>query len=131
MAHTDPIADYLTRIRNAVQAKKKVVDAPFSTMKLKMSEILKENNFIDDFGVVGDGSIKSIRIKLKYNKGVPAINGLEKISVPGLRRYVNKNDVPRVYNGLGIAIVSTSKGLLTDKQAKRESVGGEVICRVW
>jgi small subunit ribosomal protein S8 len=131
MAHTDPIADYLTRIRNAVQAKKKVVDAPFSNMKLKMSEILKQNNFIDDFGVVGEGPIKSIRIKLKYKNGVPAISGLEKISVPGLRRYVNKNDVPRVFNGLGISIVSTSKGLLTDKQAKSESVGGEVICRVW
>lgn len=131
MPVTDPIADFLTRLRNALHAKKKFVEIPSSNMKLKMTEILKENNFIKDFNVVEDTKQNIIRVHLKYKHGEPAITGLKKISTPGLRSYVGKEDLPRVLNGLGLAVLSTSKGLLTDKQAKIESVGGEVICHIW
>ena len=131
MPVTDPIADFLTRLRNALHAKKKFVEIPASNMKLKMTEILKENNFIKDFNVVEDSKQNIIRVHLKYKHGEPAITGLKKISTPGLRSYVGKEDLPRVLNGLGLAVLSTSKGLLTDKQAKSESVGGEVICHIW
>lgn len=131
MAVTDPISDFLTRVRNAINAKKKFVDIPSSKMKVRMSEILKETNFIKDFNVVEDNKQNSIRILLKYNGGQPAITGLKKISTPGLRIYCEKDDIPRVLNGLGLAIISTSKGLLSDKQAKKESVGGEIICHIW
>ena len=131
MPVTDPIADFLTRVRNALHAKKKFVEIPSSNMKLKMAEILKENNFIRDFNVIEDSKQNVIRIHLKYKDGTPSITGLKKISKPGLRSYVGKEDLPRVLNGLGLAVLSTSKGLLTDKQAKNESVGGEVICHIW
>jgi len=131
MSVTDPIADFLTRLRNAINAKKKFVEIPSSKMKLKMTEILKENSFVKDFNVVEDSKQNIIRIHLKYKNGEPAITGLKKISTPGLRSYTGKDDLPRVLNGLGVAILSTSKGLLTDKQAKIESVGGEVICHIW
>jgi small subunit ribosomal protein S8 len=131
MPVTDPIADFLTRVRNALHAKKKFVEIPSSNMKLKMTEILKENNFIKDFNVIEDSKQNIIRVHLKYKHGEPAITGLKKISTPGLRSYVGKEDLPRVLNGLGLAVLSTSKGLLTDKQAKVESVGGEVICHIW
>ena len=131
MAVTDPISDFLTRVRNAINAKKKFVDIPSSKMKVRMSEILKEKNFIKDFNVVEDNKQNSIRILLKYSGGQPAITGLKKISTPGLRIYCEKDDIPRVLNGLGLAIISTSKGLLSDKQAKKESVGGEIICHIW
>lgn len=131
MSVTDPIADFLTRLRNAIHAKKKFVEIPSSRMKLKMTEILKENSFVKDFNVVEDSKQNIIRIHLKYKNGEPAITGLKKISTPGLRSYTGKDDLPRVLNGLGVAILSTSKGLLTDKQAKIESVGGEVICHIW
>jgi small subunit ribosomal protein S8 len=131
MPVTDPIADFLTRLRNALHAKKKFVEIPSSNMKLKMTEILKENNFIKDFNVIEDSKQNIIRVHLKYKHGEPAITGLKKISTPGLRSYVGKDDLPRVLNGLGLAVLSTSKGLLTDKQAKIESVGGEVICHIW
>lgn len=131
MAVTDPISDFLTRVRNAINAKKKFVDIPSSKMKVRMSEILKETNFIKDFNVVEDNKQNSIRIHLKYSGGQPAITGLKKISTPGLRIYCEKDDIPRVLNGLGLAIISTSKGLLSDKQAKKESVGGEIICHIW
>lgn len=131
MPVTDPIADFLTRVRNALHAKKKFVEIPSSNMKLKMAEILKENNFIRDFNIIEDSKQNVIRIHLKYKDGAPSITGLKKISKPGLRSYVGKEDLPRVLNGLGLAVLSTSKGLLTDKQAKIESVGGEVICHIW
>ncbi len=131
MPVTDPIADLLTRIRNALQAKKKFVEVPSSKMKLKMVEILKDNNFIRDFNVIEDSKQNVIRVHLKYKNGEPSITGLKKISTPGLRSYVDKDNLPRVLNGLGLAILSTSKGLLTEKQAKNESVGGEVICHIW
>ena len=131
MAMTDPIADFLTRIRNAVKARKKFVEIPSSNMKVKMAEILKENNFIRDYNVVEDDKQNILRIHLQYIAGTSSLNGLEKVSKPGLRRYVGKDDIPRVLNGLGIAIISTSLGLLSDKQARKEAVGGEVICRIW
>jgi len=131
MAVTDPIADFLTRIRNAVKARKKVVNIPSSNMKVRMAELLKENNFITDFSVTEDNKQNVITISLKYVDEVPSISGLKRISTPGLREYVAKDDVPRVLNGLGVAIISTSKGLMTDKQARKDAVGGEVICHVW
>ena len=131
MPVTDPIADFLTRVRNALHAKKKFVDIPSSNMKLKMTEILKQTSFIKDFNIIEDNKQNVIRVHLKYKNGEPSISGLKKISTPGLRSYVGKDELPRVLNGLGLAILSTSKGLLTDKQAKVESVGGEVICHIW
>ena len=131
MPVTDPIADFLTRIRNAIHAKKKFVEIPSSKMKLKMAEILKSNSFIRDFNVIEDSKQNILKIHLKYKNGEGSISGLKKISTPGLRSYVDKDNLPRVLNGLGLAILSTSKGLLTDKQAKNESVGGEVICHIW
>lgn len=131
MPVTDPIADFLTRIRNSVQAKKKFVDIPSSKMKEKMALILKENGFINDFNTIEDNKQNILRIHLSYKNGMPSINGLEKISKPGLKNYVSSDKIPRVLNGLGIAVISTSKGLLTDKQAKSEGVGGEVICHIW
>jgi small subunit ribosomal protein S8 len=131
MPVTDPIADFLTRIRNAVHAKKKFVDIPSSKMKVRMAEILKENKFIRDFNVIEDDKQNYVRVHLQYIDGVPSISGLKKISKPGLRNYVDKDNIPRVLNGLGLAILSTSKGLLSDKQAKQETIGGEVICHIW
>ncbi len=131
MHTTDPIADFLTRIRNAVKAKKKVVDIPSSKMKVGLAEILKANKFIKDYNVVEDGKQNVLRVHLQYVNGVPSITGMRRISTPGLKRYVGKEKLPRVLNGLGIAVLSTPKGLLSDKQAKREAVGGEVICHVW
>ena len=131
MPVTDPISDFLTRIRNASKAKKPRVDIPSSFMKKNLAEILKKQNFIEDFSVVEDNKQNIIRIQLKYRNGLSAISGLRRISTPGLRVYKNSSDLPRVLNGLGIAVVSTSKGLLTDKQARKDSIGGEVVCYIW
>lgn len=131
MPVTDPIADFLTRIRNAAKAKKKNVDIPASNMKKSLAEILKSNSFIDSYETIEDNKQNVLRIKLKYVQGASAINGIERVSTPGLRVYAPKDNLPRVLNGLGISVISTSKGLLTDKQAKKESVGGEVICHIW
>ena len=131
MHATDPISDFLTRIRNAVKARKKFVDIPSSKMKVSLAEILKANKFIRDFNVVEDNKQNILRVHLQYIGGTPSITGIRRISTPGLRKYVNKDELPRVLNGLGIAVLSTPKGLLTDKQAKREAVGGEVVCHVW
>ncbi len=131
MPVTDPIADFLTRIRNAVKARKKFVDIPSSKMKINLAEILKNNKFIRDFNVIEDNKQNILRIHLQYINGTPSITGIKRISTPGLHLYIGKDDLPKVLNGLGIAIVSTSKGLLTDKQARKEEVGGEVICHVW
>ncbi|MBI9070591.1 MAG: 30S ribosomal protein S8 [Melioribacteraceae bacterium] len=131
MAMTDPVADYLTRVRNAVGAKKKFVEIPSSKMKIGISEILKSNNFINDFTVLEDNKQNILRVSLKYINEVPSLSGLKRISTPGLRVYVGKEEIPRVLNGLGIAILSTSKGLMTDKQARSESIGGEVVCHIW
>jgi small subunit ribosomal protein S8 len=131
MPTTDPIADFLTRIRNAVKAKKKYVDIPSSKMKINLAEILKSQKFVKEYNIIEDNKQNILRIHLKYINGVSSIAGLKKISTPGLKQYVNKEKIPRVLNGLGIAVLSTPKGLLTDKQAKKDAVGGEIICHVW
>ncbi len=131
MPVTDPIADFLTRIRNAVKAKKRWVEIPSSNMKVRIAEIMKDYNFIRDFTVIEDNKQNVLRIFLKYVDGTSSITGLKRISKPGLRVYADKEHLPRVLNGLGIAVISTSKGLMTDKQARREGVGGEVICYIW
>lgn len=131
MSVTDPIADFLTRIRNAVKAKKVVVDIPSSKMKLGLADILKKNNFIDDYSVVEDNKQNILKIHLRYRDGSPAISGLQRISTPGLRVYKKNDELPRVLNGLGIAVISTPKGLLSDKEARSQSLGGEVVCFVW
>jgi small subunit ribosomal protein S8 len=129
---TDPIADMLTRIRNANVVKHETVDVPASNMKKELSRILLEEGFIRGYDVIEDGKQGIIRIQLKYGQtGERVISGLKRISKPGMRVYADKHEVPRVLNGLGISIISTSKGILTDKQARKENVGGEVICYVW
>lgn len=132
MTMTDPIADMLTRIRNANVVKHETVDVPASNMKKELARILLEEGFIRGYDVIEDGKQGIIRIQLKYGQtGERVISGLKRISKPGMRVYVDKHEVPRVLNGLGISIISTSKGILTDKQARKENVGGEVICYVW
>jgi len=131
MPVTDPVADFLTRVRNAAKAKKRFVDIPASNMKKGIAEILKESKFIRDYNIIEDNKQNVIRVHLKYVDGKPSITGLKKISTPGLRRYVDKDNIPRVLNGLGIAIISTSQGLVTDKQARKAAIGGEVICHIW
>lgn len=129
---TDPVSDYLTRLRNALKAEKKAVDIPHSKFKEAVSSILKKSHLIEDYKVIEtDKKFKVLSIKLKYSNGESVILGLRKVSTPGLRRYVKNDDIPRVRNGLGIAIVSTSKGLMTDKEARNLKVGGEVVCEVW
>jgi len=131
MSMTDPIADYLTRVRNAIRAGHRRVDIPVSKMRMEISRILRDQKFINDFAIGGEGRESRIRIFLRYHDSKPVIRGLERVSTPGLRTYVGVDDVPRVLSGLGIAIVSTPKGLLTDSEARREHVGGEVLCKVW
>ena len=129
---TDPIADMLTRIRNAVKANHKSVSLPSSNEKKAIAQILLDEGFINGFDVEEDNKQGILTIDLKYTEnGEKVISGLRRISKPGLRVYVKANEVPKVLNGLGTAIISTSKGLLTDKAARRENVGGEVICYVW
>jgi len=131
MPVTDPIADYLTRIRNASKARKVRVEIPSSKMKIGLSEILKSHGFIVDYEILEDNKQNKINILLKYKDGLPAISGLKKISKPGLRIYKKSTEMPRVLNGLGTAVISTSKGLLTDKQARKQLLGGEVVCHIW
>ncbi|GFZ27560.1 30S ribosomal protein S8 [Lactobacillus corticis] len=132
MVMTDPIADYLTRIRNANMAKHDSVEVPASNIKKAISEILKNEGFIRDYEVTEDGKQGVIKIFLKYGpNGERVISGLKRISKPGLRNYVGADNLPKVLNGLGIAIVSTSAGLITDKEARQKNVGGEVIAYVW
>lgn len=131
MPVTDPISDFLLRIRNASKAKKFRVEIPASKMKQGLAEILKKENYIHDYSVVEDNKQNIIRIQLKYRDGVSAITGLKRISKPGLRVYKNSNSLPKVFNGLGTAVISTSKGLMTDKEAKALAVGGEIVCYIW
>lgn len=129
---TDPIADMLTRIRNGNNAKHDTVDIPASNIKKDIAQILLDEGFIKGFDVIDDGKQGIIRIELKYgNNNQKVISGLKRISKPGLRVYVKNNEIPKVLGGLGIAILSTSKGIMTDKEARREGVGGEVVCYVW
>ena len=132
MTMTDPLADMLTRIRNASAVKHESVDVPASNIKKEIARLLLEEGFIKSFDVIEDGKQGLIRIQLKYGKNEEkVISGIKRISKPGLRVYANKDDVPRVLGGLGVAIISTSKGLVTDKQAREAGVGGEVIAYVW
>lgn len=131
---TDPIADYLTRVRNAIMAGHKIVEIPASNLKVNMTKILHDQGYILNYKVEDDkGPQGTIKIALKYDRITEeaAIRSLERVSKPGLRKYSSSEDLPRVINGLGIAIVSTSKGLMTDKQARKEKVGGEVLCFVY
>ena len=131
---TDPIADFLTRIRNGIQAKHRVVDIPASNLKKEMTRLLKEKGYILNYKFEdGVGYQGNIKIALKYNPEtkISAIKKLERISKPGLRQYCDSTNIPRVLNGLGIAIISTSKGVITDKEAKVLGVGGEVLCHVY
>jgi len=132
MVMTDPIADYLTRIRNANMAKHNSVEIPASNIKKSISEILKREGFIRDYEVTDDNKQGMIKIFLKYGPdGERVISGLKRISKPGLRNYVSAENLPKVLNGLGIAIVSTSAGVITDKEARQKDVGGEVVAYVW
>jgi len=131
---TDPIADLLTRIRNAIMAGHKVVEAPASNLKKEVARILFEKGYILSYKVIdGEGPQGVLKIALKYNSKSkkPAIKEIQRVSRPGLRQYIGVDEMPRVLNGLGIAIISTSKGLMTDKEAKREKIGGEVLCYVY
>ena len=129
---TDPIADMLTRIRNAVMARHDFVLMPSSKMKLSLAKLLREEGFIKDYEVVKGKQQRVIKVYLKYtDKNEPIITGLQRVSKPGLRVYVAKDEIPRVYGGLGMAILSTPKGVLTGKQAWRDGVGGELLCLVW
>ena len=133
MTMSDPIADMLTRIRNANTAKHDTVDVPSSKMKLAIAQILLDEGYIKKFDVIEDGNFKTIHITLKYgaDKNEKVISGLKRISKPGLRVYANTEELPSVLGGFGIAIISTNKGVMTDKQARKENVGGEVLAFVW
>lgn len=130
---TDPIADYLTRLRNAVRAHHRVVEVPSSNLKKAITKILHEEGYILNYKFIQEGVQGTIKIALKYDQHnkVNSIKNLERISTPGLRKYVGHKDLPQVMNGLGIAIISTSKGVMTDKKAREENVGGEVLCYVY
>jgi small subunit ribosomal protein S8 len=131
MQITDPIADMLTRIRNASSAKHATVDIPASNMKKAIAEILLEEGYIKNFQIISDGVQGIIKIALKYNGNERAIAGLRRVSKPGLRMYAGADELPQVLKGLGIAIISTSKGVMTDKKARAAHVGGEVLAFVW
>lgn len=132
MSMTDPIADYLTRIRNALQAGHKKVDIPASRLKTEITRILQEQHYIHSFVLVEDEKQGLLRIYLRYDeKDEPVISGLQRVSKPGQRKYVGAEEIPRVLNNLGIAILSTSQGVMTGQQARKAGVGGEVLCYVW
>jgi len=132
MTMTDPIADMLTRIRNAVAVKHDYVNIPASKMKVSIAEVLKEEGFIRDFETFEEGPRRFVRVQLNYTEGrEPLLTGLKRVSRPGLRVYVQKREIPRVFNGLGIAILSTPKGIMAGQQAWRQKIGGEVLCYVW
>lgn len=131
--HSDPIADFLTRIRNAAQARHRVVEIPASNIKKELTKVLKDQGYILDYKFENNDAQGTIKVALKYDKlsKTSAIKSITRISSPGLRQYTKAEDMPRVLNGLGIAILSTSKGVMTDKQARAENVGGEVLCFVY
>ncbi|HEY3296011.1 MAG TPA: 30S ribosomal protein S8 [bacterium] len=132
MPTTDPIADLLNRIRNAHKAKHPRVDIPFSKVKSEIARVLMDCNFIHDFVHVDEGPQGYLRLYLKYTaQGKPVIQGIRRISSPGLRRYVNKDEIPRVLNGLGVSILTTSRGVMTGNQARKQGLGGEVLAEIW
>jgi len=130
MSMTDPIADMLTRIRNAQMSERTTVAMPCSKVKVAIAQVLKDEGYIDDFKVVTDGAKSTLEVGLKYYAGRPVIEKIERVSRPGLRIYKGSKDIPQVMNGLGIAIVSTSRGVMTDRKARSSGVGGEVLCIV-
>ncbi|MDH4148923.1 MAG: 30S ribosomal protein S8 [Betaproteobacteria bacterium] len=130
MSMNDPVSDMLTRIRNAQQAEKVSVSMPSSTLKAAIAKVLKDEGYIEDFAVSGETSKPELEVNLKYYAGRPVIEKIERISRPGLRIYKPSRDIPRVMNGLGVAIVSTSKGVMTDRKARGMGIGGEVLCIV-
>ena len=131
MTVSDPIADMLTRIRNAIMARHDSVLIPTSRMKLAITRILKNEGFVSDYEVLKDKPHRVIKVYLKYDNNQPILSGLERVSKPGLRVYVQRKEITRVYGGLGIAIVSTAKGVMTGQQAWRQGIGGELLCYVW
>ena len=132
MSMTDPIADMLTRIRNACGSKHRRVDIPVSKMKTEIARILKENNYIQDYQTLEtDEGQRVLRVRLRYAGGQPVIRELQRVSTPGLRRYVGATEIPRVRNGLGLTILSTSKGLMSDREARQSRTGGELVAVVW
>ena len=131
MTVTDPIADLLTRIRNANMVNHSNVEIPSSKLKVELVKLLKTEGYIADYSIVKNGNFDVINVELKYNNNVPVIKGLQRVSTPGLRTYSKAKNMPRVFGGLGIAVVSTSKGLMTDKAARKENIGGEVLCYIW
>ena len=132
MSITDPVADMLTRIRNACTARHRRVDMPVSKLKLEIARLLRDNHYIQEFQVLDDGRHGVLRLYLKYHNGdQPVIRALRRVSTPGLRRYVGAREIPRVRNGLGMAIVSTPKGLMSDRDARTAHMGGELVALVW
>lgn len=131
MSMSDPIADMLTRIRNGLQAKKANVAMPSSTSKVAIAKVLQKEGYITGYSVMGEGAKKSLDVQLKYYQGNPVIEEIKRISMPSCRVYANKNDLPTIKSGLGVALISTSKGVLTDKSARQQGMGGEIICTVF
>ena len=132
MTMTDPIADFLTRIRNALLAKHETTEIPSSKLKWRLAQVLKAEGYIADAHMVGEGRYKVIRIHLKYHSGeVSIIQSLQRMSKPGRRLYVTADHLPRVLNGLGMAVISTSRGIMSDRECRRLNIGGEVMCQVW
>lgn len=131
MSLNDPISNLLTIIRNGIQAKKEAVDIPASKMTENILSIFKDKGYIEDYRLMKTGVQGSYKVYLKYEEKNPAIIGLKRVSKPGLRVYVGQNEIPRVLNGLGTAVVSTSKGVMADSEARRQKIGGEILCEVW
>lgn len=130
----DPVADFLTRIRNAIRVNKDTARIPYSNLKLSLAKVLQEEGYINGFNVVDEDQAakKAIEVVLKYTaNGMPVISNLRRVSRPGLRKYCKASEAPRVFNGLGISVISTSTGLITDRKARHNNVGGEVLCQVW
>ncbi len=131
MTVTDPIADLLTRIRNGAMVNHSEVKIPSSKLKVSLVKLLKEEGYIEDYQIIKEGNFDVINVNLKYTDNKSVIKGLQRVSTPGLRTYSKAKNLPRVFDGLGIAVVSTSKGLMTDKAARKENIGGEVLCYIW
>jgi small subunit ribosomal protein S8 len=127
---TDPIADMLTRIRNGQKARKVAVSMPFSSVKVAVARVLKDEGYVTDYASEGEGAEATLTVELKYYEGVPVIERVQRVSKPGLRVYRGKEDLPKVLGGLGVAIVSTSAGVMSDRQAREQGIGGEVLCIV-
>jgi len=128
----DPLADMLTRIRNAVMVRYEAVDVPMSNLKVDVAKVLRQEGYINDYEIIEDNKQGVLRISLKYGpKDEKVISGMRRVSKPGLRQYVKADDIPKVLNGLGISILSTSKGVMTDREARRLRIGGEILCEAW